>query len=652
MSAPPHTSQRQPLHERSKSQTNSLAIRVVPYSPPRPDTVQSPPLSGSGRSLSLTSGDQGSSRSALGQSRRESAENEGYATHPGSALSTSPTSLIPLAQKANGSVSGPQFATGPSAKYPSQLPPTPATTTISSPANISNVNAELPPFSQYGDHDESSASPAQRPLSRRRNLVTVHADKTFSLLPQGRQAELASPPPLSFSTSSGSHERLSSDTYSEDRPTSPLTTLPERSESPNTPGSSSTQLARDLLFSSSPWNYRMVGGLRKVPKTPDLKQKKAVFSSSWSDTHLTPLPKAPNTNNLTAKDSLQSLQSTSTSSDNANYKVYEGSSSPVLSSTISPAPSSSDSNYRLLGASSSPAPSIEYIPPRTAGSEENYILHGNPSPQPSLVTVTRRVRPEYSQESLRIPPLKPSKKRSLEKIAYLQSLSRESLRSGSLTSISSVLTQETAQFLLAPSASIPQSGVPAVTKRRTDAWAGSTGLLPPRTHMQTYPHQWSSQLSTVISESEGGSEPGSRSVSLASLGGRRSGVFPSNHSRQMPSISSSLSAYEDRSRSLSHSRGNSFDRPQGTHPRAVSRDPNNATRLVRDQDEHGDGLTDLHELQHRPSRTRLSGFFSSISSDRNLHSSASSRANSFSSSSLPAWARYELSFRALRPFPQ
>jgi hypothetical protein len=57
-------------------------------------------------------------------------------------------------------------------------------------------------------------------------------------------------------------------------------------------------------------------------------------------------------------------------------------------------------------------------------------------------------------------------------------------------------------------------------------------------------------------------------------------------------------------------------------------------RMIRDQDEHGDGLADL---DHRPSKTSLSALFANGSS-WNLHSTTTSRANSLNSS-IPAWAR-------------
>jgi hypothetical protein len=567
-------------------------------------------------------------------------------------LSSSSSSLIPLAQPQDHGVSGSKLTSDLPSRGPS-TPTTPALSTSPPFSNIGPVNASSQPSSpSQQQYDYEATYLQQRPLSRRRNLITVHSDKTFSLQPlsgrgsgSGSGSGGARSPPVSSPTAS-SHEHLSSDALSDDRPSSPLTTLPDRSLSPYTPGSSSTQLAEDLITStSSPWNYRMVGGLRKVPKTPDLKQKRALYSASPSDPPLATLPEAPITDptspSLAAKASFQSSQSTSTTSENTNYKVY-GSSSPALPDAISLAPSSTDSNYQLLGESSSPAPSYDPRRPLTAESDENYVVHGDPSPSSSLVTAKQRLRPQYSQESLIVQPLKPSKKPSYERFGYFKQRSRESLRAGSLTSISSILSQEAAQAFFSSSASVYLQGGPSgFPGRRQDSWANSSSVVPTRSHMNTHPHQWSSQLSTVVSESEGGSDIGARSVSSLSGPGRRSSGFVSQHSRQMLSISSSLAAAEDRSHSRTHSRTDSVETPGPSYPRPVHRDVTpGSVRLIRDQDEHGDGLTDLQELQSRPSRTRLSGFFSSMSSERNLHSSASSRANSFNSSSLPTWARY------------
>ncbi|CAK7213721.1 hypothetical protein SCUCBS95973_001895 [Sporothrix curviconia] len=319
----------------------------------------------------------------------------------------------------------------------------------------------------------SSSQAAPRPNSRRRNLVAVHSDKTFSLVPRGGKAGFSSSgldvdpdhapptsaatiisslksPPLSFVTttvrSSSSHERLSSDVFSgDDHPSSPLTTsaTPQDKSSllPFTPspGSSTVELPADLIASAeplfpstvsedpaagvsnhtSPWNYRLAGGLRNVPKTPDFKRKgkgRAVPSTSsslYSQKHhavvsgldlsiLPPLSESspsptttivaggpaigsnvriaasrPHRKTSFASDQSAGALSTdsslsftaSTVSANTNYKVYARSSSPAgaastfiaLESTDSFGllPSSSHStNIEILGVSSPAAPPL------------------------------------------------------------------------------------------------------------------------------------------------------------------------------------------------------------------------------------------------------------------------------------------------------
>ena len=515
-------------------------------------------------------------------------------------------------------------------------------------------------------------------------------------------------PPLSFSStirSSSSHERLSSDAFSYDRPSSPptttATTIPDlyslSAACTPSPGSSTVQLpiAEDPIPASSPWNYRLVGGLRKVPKTPDLKQKKAEYalaSSSFQPTPstLAPLPEASSPTVFAADDetpsrppqrfvlpktSFASEESHSTLSEATNYKVYGHSSSPAgYSSDSLPRPQSSDSNIQLLGESSPPRPVFESspLPPRTADSDRNYVVHGGTSPLASSVVAPRRPRPTYSQDSLKVAPLQPARKRSYERFGYYKSRSRESLRhAASLQSISSIISQESiAPFLVAPAfVNLRGASTPGPSSQKPDSWASTPKALPPpppseveaeaesdtvsslperRVPMiEAHPHQWSSQLSTVISESEDegeGSRLPSRSVSMVSgapsrSDNRRSSTgWASSHSRQMLSVSSSLAQQLDdtrtHSRTDSHGADSIVERPWATYARPA------AARLVRDPDEHGDGLTDLQQVHQQPSRSGLSAFFSSSnSSGRNLPSSHSSRAGSLTSTSLPAWAR-------------
>jgi hypothetical protein len=102
------------------------------------------------------------------------------------------------------------------------------------------------------------------------------------------------------------------------------------------------------------------------------------------------------------------------------------------------------------------------------------------------------------------------------------------------------------------------------------------------------------------------------------------GWVSSMHSRQMPSISSSIALQlEEAAAAAASGSSDPLDRPRPSH----SRGGLPGIRLVRDQDEHGDGLADL---EHRPSQTGLSALY--------LHSGARSRSNSFTST-VPAWAR-------------
>ncbi|KAF3810649.1 hypothetical protein GCG54_00006557 [Colletotrichum gloeosporioides] len=724
----PSRSQRRPLHERSKSQSNSLAIRVVPYSPPRPSHKNRDSTASATSSRTPTSTtallspntselDHRNSSRIDDRSASASRASDRYSSHRRSYSSSTLTSVLspasstfPLVAAKDRGVSGSKLRSDSWTGGPSS-PSTPVPTTPPHLTDNSRVNARSR-SSQYNTDDEPVTPSAKRPLSRRRNLITINADgKTFSLLPQkGQQKRNSADPgsskaPTLSLSSTASPERFSSDAshISENHPSS-TTVTPDRSFSATlTPASSTTQLAGDHIAStvasnSSPWNYRMVGGLRKVLNTPDHKQKgkssllypeaNQVPSapSSPSDSRLAPLPEAPTADpypssdppDLQTKTSFHSSVPASTSSDKTNYKIYSSSSPPradtesvlpppsISSDTTNyqvynsssppriperdsslPPPASSHSNYEILGRSSPPeTSSAERSPPKTADSSadsnHNYILHGDPSPAPSSAATARRrrVRPEYSQESLLVAPLKPkkNKKKSRERFGYYKTRSRDSLRRiASIKSISSSRSVEAAtNIITAPATSYRSRAQAGLPMRQPDGRAEPSTSTPVPSHMQAHPHQWSSQLSTVMSESEGGSEPPSRSVSPWSVPARRGSQPLSSHSRQMLSISSSLAGNEERSLSHSRSFTDSLERPQATHSRGGT------LRLVSNQDEHGDGLTELHQLNQRPSRTRLSSFFSNTSSDRNLHSSSSSRsrANSFNSASIPTWAKF------------
>ncbi|KAK0738327.1 hypothetical protein B0T18DRAFT_334660 [Schizothecium vesticola] len=726
MSAPPpRHDPSTPLRERTQSQNNSLAIRIVPYSPPRPDLEDRAPSQASshihphaprdGDRSRRSSGTASSTVRSSGGTKRSSGRTGekgrgDFHAWPGSALSSSSDASLPLAGAQEERVSGPKLLASPS------LVPGPGGPTVPALRSPSEVSTNIPSINALSPRDDTSVpdytcnsptstaptawSPAppttptaQRPLSRRANVVALHPDKTFSLvrLPGSRSdssRSLRSPPLTNSSRTSSAQDRPSLGSWTDDHNDSALTGSTNQSyladpgisaphaeypPSPEPSSASAAPLPADPT-SSSPWNYRFVGGLRKVPQTPNLKIKAAQYAAAPAssapapDSPLAPLREDASTQDeesvlrktvspKTSFGSVASAQTASTTSETTNYKIYGPESSLLQQSADSLAlPSSSNGNWEALGTSSPAAP-FTSSPPETSHSDQNFVLHGGPSPSSSLATVPRQPRPTYSQESLLVLPLRPVKKRSNEKFGYYKQRSRENLRARagslhSLKSISSIITTQdpTTAFFAAPvildfGASTSRGarrGDPSSSGTFRGQWAPGPASQPafpqrpPVPMLPEEPHQWSSQLSTVMSESEDGSAALSRSVSPLSTTGaaghhrRRSsnGWGSSLHSRQVLSISSSLAAQLEEGSSGS----DSVDKPLPSHLRGLP----SQLRMVRDQDEHGDGLADLRE---HPSRTGLSAFFySSNSSSRGLHSSGSSRSNSLTSS-LPTWAR-------------
>lgn len=680
MPAQPSSSRPTPLNQRSQSQNNSLAIRVVPYSPPRiasdsrtpsqssaqPHATGSSPASRDGQPSYVDDG-----LSLTGEDRKG---RERLTSGRGLGLSSASFLSLRSVESEDGRVS----------VSPDDDDPRRPLSPVVSPSEACHGVPD------QAFRREASLTTHPRPRSRSRNTITIHADKTFSLNRHGPQSDSSRSfmsPPLSYSSRTSSwNDRPSLGTWSDGRASSPWTsispTIPDYSLSPcaESPVSSTSKAAKDLV-SSSPWNYRMVGGLRKVPETPG-PGRDPPYSPDDSDSSHSLSPEISSSDfkdevsrSVVLKPSSVSAQTASTTSETTNYKVYGRSPAQLSCDSFAP-PSSSHSNYEIIGVSSPAAP-FRSSPPDTSDSEENFVLHGFPSPSPSVVAVTGKPRPTYSQESLIVAPLRPTKKTSHERLGYYKQRSSESLRTRagsiktirSIKSISSVISQEAAHaFLSAPflfnlqeaSPSHPMQGDSGIQQQTHDSWeafqaaAGSaaglsfpSSIAPPhRAQMlQSHPRQWSAQLSTVMSESEVGSSPGhSRSVSRTSIGngaGHRrhssAGWVSSMQSGQLQSRSSSMAVpfEENPGRSRSESRNDSVEKPRPVH----SRSGHSAVRMVRDQDEHGDGLADLYDMSQRPSRSGHSGIASSDNSGRNLHSSTSSRANSFNLSMIPAWAR-------------
>ncbi|TVY49893.1 hypothetical protein LOCC1_G000209 [Lachnellula occidentalis] len=597
---------RHPLHERSNSQSNTIsAIRLVPSTPPR----------------------------HLGEENEE--RDEVYGRTP---LPTHPSHILLAPGHGRGKDKDPTSALAPEFQ---------ATSKAQGEANSSGSSVSTHTTHQLPQNADSAtgstlSKPKRLPKKGSKKRLQIHKDsKTFSLLQDDPQSVQGIPqsPTISIVKKS-SYDSLAPETLHAKARSNPIDLcLPL---TPATPASEEKQPISADHISSSPWNYQLVGGLRKVPKTPDIKQK----SSAIADSPLPPLPPLPEVYNLpsaaashdlSAKTSVRSTQTTTTTSDNTNYKVY-GSASDSASEVAFQSPSSNNSNYQVFGdpSEAGTASSVIHRPQTGDSEDENYESHGDPSLAGSSVNLVGGSK--YSHESLVVPPLRPRTHRSNESLGYYKSRSRESLRTaGSLTSISTVLSQQEAAQAIVGSGSLIQLPIPN-RATASSSWAENTH--PSRSHMNEQPHQWSSQLSTVLSVSDGGTERGSRSWSDNS--GRISGAFPSTpsrnsrNSRQMLSISSSLAQEEGRSESPISPPDPAFTRGGRRHQSSSS------VPVVGDQDEHGDGITDMQDLRARPSRTRLSRTSTNSSENgrsNTMRSTGSSRANSLLSSSMPKWAK-------------
>jgi hypothetical protein len=592
---------RKPLHERSDSDTNTQAgvIRVVPQTPPR----------------------------LLGQ-RDDVFLRTPLPTHPSHILS-------PGRGKGKDVTPTVQFEFHSSTKV--------QPLTGSSGSSVSTTHTAPQP-SQYGHSAPGSPILKPKPVPKKR--LQIHKDtKTFSLVPQDHSQSgedlprSSKSPTLSIRSSCTSLHSVNHN--AEGRSNSTNSCDPALgsvgSEDPSTPAPDSKTIKADPIR-NSPWSTDFVGGLRKVQKTPDLKKTATpkAESSLPSLPEVADGPTSLTSRDLSTKPSFQSTETTpSTVSKSTNYKIYHDVSASASETALAP-PSSSDSNYQLLG-DPSPTSSTVYRPGTSASENENYEVHGESSPSASYIHLPHSSK--YSQESLIVPPLRPRTRKSSENLGYYKSRSRESLRTGSLTSISTVLSQQEASRAIVASGSLINLPILNPNLSVTDSWAETLITHPLRSHMNEHPHQWSSQLSTVLSVSDGGTDRDSRAWSEEH--GRRGSGFPSTpsrHSRQMLSISSSLAQEEAGSRS------NSIEPPQPAFARNEQRHPSSfSIHMVEDQDEYRDGITDMQDLRARPSRTRLSGFFSITSSENGrtstMRSTGSSKANSMLASTIPTWAK-------------
>lgn len=604
-----HAAPRTPLHERSNSDTNRLAVRLVPQTPPQ---------------------------YLGGRSGGEDEKRTYHDIYSRSALPTLPAHVLSpvgdIIQQLHGQT------------------PADDVSRLSRNTKLRDSPAHETPRSDLSPDNSPLSSP--RPWSKKRKHVAVHSDKTFSVLDLVQKDPGSSPHDCLDPAVSGLSEAWPSKSVSdatlagvdahdieahENSSTSCNAALPTPALSSTPSAIQTSAIAADPII-DSPSNYQLTGGLRKVPPTPD--RKTTPQSSDSIPVSLAPLPPLPKTSdesetrrNLHTRGSSLSTNST-TASVHTNYKLYR--------------PSTVYANFRPFSANNSSVVPISSPPPTarpsTTSGSSNYELHGDPSPLASFATLPAVDFPhQYSQESLVVAPLRPRTKKSNESFGYFIARSRESLhsdsrtRTSSINSLNTVLTHGEAYQATIATPSLIYLPSPAVS----GSWTDSSILNRPRFHMNATPHQWSSQLSTVMSEgSEGTTERLSQawSQSWSESNGRRSSGFPSMHSRRMLSISSSLGQDEMLSRRSSLEPPQSAYSPQGRRDISGS-----ALRMVAATDEHGDSLGDLHHMRSRPSRRHLSDFFGSASStvsrSNTQRSTTSSRANSIVSASIPTWAK-------------
>lgn len=611
---PPSSPERRVFHELSPSDRNRLQIRLVPYSPPHlsPDESASAPAPPPPRPVFYA--DDSPPPPVPSKSRaRDSGERSA-----GPAVS----SLGSPGRARSGTATDVSLRASSSAFWTSLSPsPSPLPSEPQSPA--------------------SSPSSSPLPPRRRRKVISLNADNTFSLIPEAESGFSA------IKSLRGPTKPSSIDSY--DR--SPAQS-PHHKPSPNSsPPPRPPLLGQPDAALSSTWKDVRVGGggVRTVPHglSNDNKTLSDETPGSWLSYQPSPLKSGAQSRHYTshlppwARPSLRSPHSASTLSETSNYKTFAHSSPdlPAASSSHNSAaldldnfsPSSTHHNVYVLGETSSEQSTDDQTRPGTGQVEANYLVHGDPSPLPSSTAgFPSQLGSGYSSESLSVPPLRlgPSRRSFTEQTGRPRPQALDTLRTPSLASLTSLLVDQVARSLFAGTAAmqVPGATVRNVPRRSVNA----TTQQPP----------WSPAPSMVVSESDVDGLTLSRSASRLSGTSRRSRRLHSNHGVEADIPVPPLPTMDAAHIRLAFATPGSYDGLMAEESRSSShrRKASNGRR-IRNQDEHGDGLADLEEMHRRPSRPRHYSSLSSFSSDRNLRSAGSTRSNSFSQSSLPTWAR-------------
>lgn len=617
-----------PDSERSSgrsSQGEKLQIRLVPYQPLR--------LSGGSELLNL----EPSLASRLDNVEIHAADDSPMTTSPPSPSSTIAGPSRSSNGKRRSSSIGPNeiLDTGASSFDPPQA---------RYRSRSQSLSQSLKTLTSPPSPEIQPAAPTQRRPKRFIDINLNSDNKTFSLVPLTSRASrtdsvvstrIDSNPHYSVA-SSASYRQPSSSIFSEDRPSSPLTTLAE--DSTSVAASFAPSIPEEDAVSASPWNYRLFGGLRKVQSqlsdatdTTPTRLPSFLEEEPASSSKVAVQQEPISVFTLTTKKSFQSNRTGNTMSDRTNYKTYAQSSSgpdTVRDSVASDFDTSSlfpsGPNYVVYDGASTSDQSRAHSDSEVR--EPNYVVHGHRRTQSDGTDVSN-VQSEYSRDSMVVAPLRPMRSGRLNTSStIMSSRSLEHLRTGSLTSVSSSRFNRDAD----PNAPMGMSTQVDLDGQHGRTSSGSGQGIHRRSASRTQP--WGTALSTVLSESER-SDPSTRSISRLS-GNARSSVFTLNQLRQTGSFSTF--GLEETLAMASRSRSGSVDRPQPVYGRDT---PFSTARLVRDHDEDGDGLADLESMNRLPSRARGLSMASNHSGDRHHRSTSSSRNNSISYAAIPAWAR-------------
>jgi hypothetical protein len=633
--SPDSSLERKSSNERS-SQGDRLQIRLVPYTPSRIS-------GGSDLNLAAIPG------SPLDNVEIHAADESPMATSPPSSSST---------------IAGPSRPSRPSTVRrrntnvdPSDIPDPsenekPETSSFEPPRGrfrSQSLSQSLRTLTSPPSPEILPTAPAQRRPKRFIDINLNSDNKTFSLVPLTSRASRTdsvvstrtdSNPHYSVA-SSGSYGQHSSSIFSEDRPSSPLTTLAEDDSTSVTASFSPSIPEEDDTITASPWNYRLVGGLRKVQSqlsdasdTTPTRLPSFLEEEPPISTKVVVAPQEPIAAfTLTTKASFQSNKTGNTVSDRTNYKTYAQSSSgpdTVRDSVASDFDTASlfpgGPNYVVYDGASTSDQSRAHSD--SEARDPNYVVHGHRRTQSDGTDVSQ-VQSEYSRDSMVVAPLRPMRSGRLHSSStIMSSRSLEHLRTGSLNSVSSARVNQDPER----NVSVGISSQIDLDGRHGSTASGSGQGVHRRSGSRTQP--WGTALSTVLSESER-SDPSTRSISRLS-GNARSSVFTLNQLRQTGSFST-FNVEDALNMTSSHSRNGSVDRPQPVYGRDT---PFSTARQIRDHDEDGDGLADLESMNRLPSRARGLSSVSNHSGDKNGRSGHSSRNNSISyTATIPAWAR-------------